>query len=96
VRKRLLRSECVAFHVQSVTQLASHFENESFQPNEEDELPEDGDEKIEQQYVSNEQVDAEQYRCRPLDARDLCIVVVHLLTDVILMCHTRRVAYVAT
>ena len=59
-------------------------------------LPEDGNKQIDQQYVSDEQVDAKQYRCRPFDAVDHRVVVVHLLTYVVCMGHTRRVAYVAT
>ena len=55
------------------------------QDDEDDELPEDSNEKVEQQYVSDEQVDTKQYRCRPLDAVDICAVVSHLLTYVVSM-----------
>ena len=64
--------------------------------NDEAELPEDSNKKIQQQYGGYEQVDTKQYRCRPLNAVDNCAIVMHLLTYVIYVIHTGCVAYLAS
>jgi len=81
---------------ESQVQRPNHYTTEHREKDGEDALPEDGNEKVEQQNVGNEQVDSKQHWRRPLHAVDLRVIVVHQLTSVGLVRHTRHVAHLTT